>query len=115
MHLPFLTNLANARDRIVAIDLSARMTKAVYLRRKREGFVLVSYCLQEAPGEEKLPCCEALAAHLLRVHQALGAPTKDIVLVAGMEEAMLRTVESPWPGRSEARQLLRLNAKHFFQ
>ena len=50
MGLPFMNSRAKRRDQIVAIDLGARVTKAVHIQRRNEKFGLVDYALVDAPS-----------------------------------------------------------------
>lgn len=115
--LPFPKQFGHPRDEILVIDLSKRTTKAVHLRRDGNGFALVSYCLQKAPSEATAAQgdIELLAAHLQSVRRALGAKTRDTVLVISMEDSMLRNVEVGPMEKAELRQMLTLNSRHFFQ
>ena len=72
------------RDQIVAVDLGTRTTKAVYLQRKGERFSLSNFTLHDAPVYEKKLSPEMLAEHLKSVMRSLGARTKQMVLVIGV-------------------------------
>jgi len=117
MTAKFLSKPPRRRKRcneVVVIDLSTPITKAVHLRRKNDRFTLVNYCSQNAPPEEG-ECHKALAEHFKSLRLALGSKTRETVIVIGMEDSMLRNVESPLMDRVEMRHALRLNAKQFFK
>ena len=117
MTLPLLNRSPGQRDQIVAIDLSTPVTKAVHVRRNENGLTLLmeNYCLQKTPFEGQGRSRKLLAEHLKSVHQALKTKTRDLVLVIGMEESMLRHVESPLLERNEMRHALALNSRQFFR
>ena len=115
--MPFLNKSLGQRDQIVAIDLSTSVTKAVHVRRNENGLALLmeNYCLRKAPLEEQGRPCKLLVEHLKSVHHALKTKTRDLVLVVGMEESVLRHVESPLLERDEMRHALALNSRQFFR
>jgi Tfp pilus assembly PilM family ATPase len=102
-------------EEIVVLDLSTPITKAVHLRRKENFLTLVNHCSQKAPPPEEDGGCKALAEHFKSLRQALGAKTRETVVVIGMEDSALRNVESPLTDRVEMRHALRFNAKQFFK
>ena len=55
MGLPFLNSRAKRRDQIVAIDLGARVTKAVHLQRRNEKFTLVDVREESEFAKDHLP------------------------------------------------------------
>ena len=103
------------RDQIVAVDLGTRTTKAVYLQRKGERFSLSNFTLHDAPVYEKKLSPEMLAEHLKSVMQSLGARTKQMVLVIGVNDSLLRHAELPPVPVSEMRMMLKFNAKSYLQ
>src|SRR5439155_18498378 len=72
------------------------------------------YCLHEA-ALEAAGGPEALAEHFKSVRRALGAKTRDTILVTSMEDSTLRNVEVPPMELAQLREMFKLNARHFFQ
>lgn len=115
MALPFLKSSAKKRDQIVAIDLGARTTKAVYLQRRGTAYALAGYVLQDAPIYEKGLSPDILTEHLKVVSQALGARTKQVSLALGVMDALVRPAELPMVGLPDMRTMLKLNSKAYLQ
>lgn len=116
MGLPFKTSSApKRRDSIIAVDLGGRTTKAVYLQKKADKFVLSNYAVMDAPIYEKSLSAEMLAEHLKTVMQALDARTKVATLVAGVNDTMLRHTEMPAMPVDDMRQVLKMNPKNYLQ
>lgn len=115
MALPFLTSSAKKRDQIVAIDLGARTTKAVYLQRRGTAYALAGYVLQDAPIYEKGLSPEILTEHLKTVVQAVGSRSKRISLGLGVSDALVRPAELPMVGLPDMRTMLKLNSKAYLQ
>ncbi|MEP6664578.1 MAG: pilus assembly protein PilM [Verrucomicrobiota bacterium] len=113
--LPFSGGKLKKRDQIVAIDLGSRTTKAVCLQRTGDDFSLTRYAIQDAPIYEKVLSPELLGEHLRVVMQLLDAKTKQVTLVAGMNDAILRNAELPLMPASEMRLMLRFNTKTYLQ
>jgi len=56
MALPFFDSRAKKqRDRMLAVDLGSRTTKAVHVQRRGRGFALCGYALLDAPISTR-PC-----------------------------------------------------------
>jgi type IV pilus assembly protein PilM len=106
---------AKRRTNVVAIDLGSRTTKAVSLQRKGTGFDLLRYTIQDAPIQEKGLSPELVAAHLRTVIDALGAKTKQVILVAGVDDCLLRHAEVPFVSLDEMRLMLKCNSKNYLQ
>lgn len=115
MALPFLSTQGKRRDQIVAIDLGVRTTKAVHLQRKGEGFSILSYALQDAPAYEKNLSTELLGEHLGAISQALGSRCKQVVLVLGVGDSLVRHAEMPMVPVSDMRIMLKFNSKNYLQ
>lgn len=115
MVLPFAGGKSSKRDQIVAIDLGSRTTKAVFLQRHGEGFSLVRYVIQDAPIYDKTPSPELLGEHLRAIIQQLEPKTKQVTLVIGMADSILRNVELPQIPASEMRLMLKFNTKTYLQ
>src|SRR5512133_1384399 len=116
MGLPFLNGAERKRDQMVSVDLGARTTKAVHLRRKDGRYVLSSYALMEAPVYERHMTAEVLGEHLKAVCQALDAKnTRALSLAVGVHEAMVRHAELPLMPLDDMRQVLKMNTKNYLQ
>ena len=83
------------RDAIIAVDLGARTSKAVYIQRKADKLVLSSYAVMDAPIYEKSLSAEMLAEHLKALCKTLDARTKHTVLVIGVNDSVVRHAEPP--------------------
>ncbi len=116
MALSFLSRKARKRDQIVAIDLGARMTKAVLVQNPNgEGYRLTQFSVLEAPLYEKAPSRELLTEHLKKVSQDLGNHPKQVVLVLGAADSLLRQAEMPLVPVEDMRLMLKLNSKAYLQ
>ena len=115
MALPFSNSAVKMRDQIVAIDLGSRITKAVFLQRRHENFVLSRYALLDAPIYEKTISVEMLSEHLKAVSEALEARGRLTSVAVGVAEALMRHVEMPRMPAEDLRQVLKMNAKNYLQ
>jgi type IV pilus assembly protein PilM len=115
MALSFLSTQPKKRSHIIAIDLGMRNTKAVSLQRKGHGFELIHYTIQDAPAQDKNAAIQVLSEHLKRIHQAVGARGKEIVLIAGVNDTLLRHAEVPMMPIADLRQMLRYGSKNYLQ
>jgi type IV pilus assembly protein PilM len=115
MPVPFLKRGRKRRDRIVAIDLGVRTTKAVYIERTGERYRLASYQVLDAPVFETAPTAEAMAQHLKEVAHALGCKTRQVILAIGAGDSLVRHAEMPLMPVSEMRMLLKHNPKAYLQ
>jgi Tfp pilus assembly PilM family ATPase len=115
MALPFLSMGRKRRDKIVAIDLGFRITKAIYLERSNDRFRLVNYVTVDAPVSETAPTLGLLAEHLKKVSQSLGARTKQVILAIGVGDSLIRHTEMPMAPVSDMRSMLKLNPKTYLQ
>jgi type IV pilus assembly protein PilM len=106
---------AKRRTHIVAIDLGTRTTKAISLQRRGTGFELVRYTIQDAPNHDKGLSTEVVANHLKLVTEALGAKTRQIVLMAGVNDCLLRHAELPLVPVGDMRLMLKFNSKNYLQ
>ncbi len=116
MGLPFFTTgTRKKRDQMVAVDLGGRITKAVQLQRRGDGYALCSFALLDAPIFEKTLSVEMLAEHLKAVAQLLEAKTKLVALTIGVNDALVRHVEMPPMPADEMRSILKLNSRVYLQ
>lgn len=116
MALPFFDSGAKKkRDQMVAIDLGGRTTKAVFLQRRNESFVLNRYALLDAPIYEKTLSVDLLTEHLKSICQMLEAKGKPVALAVGLNDAIMRHVEMPRMPVEDMRLVLRNNSKNYLQ
>ena len=116
MALPFFDSAAKKkRDQIVAIDLGGRTTKAVYLQRRNETYVLNRYAVLDAPIYEKSLSVELLTEHLKAVSQTLEARGKLTAIAVGVNDSLMRHVEMPRMPADDMRQVLKMNPKNYLQ
>src|ERR1051326_3020162 len=115
--MALLSESASARKRthLVAIDMGMRTTKAVSLHRRGSSFELLRYTIQVAPIHEKSLSTELMAEHLKNVMEALGAKTKQVVLVIGVNDCLLRHAEVPMVPVNDMRLMLKFNTKTYLQ
>ena len=116
MVLPLSTKSnAKRRDAIIAVDLGGRTTKAVYLQRKGDKLSLSSYAVMDAPIYEKSLSSEMLAEHLKALCKTLDARTKNVILVVGVNDSVVRHAEMPAMPTDDMRQVLKMNSKNYLQ
>jgi len=112
---PLLGASVAKRSSVACVDLGQRVTKAVYVHRKGERLELLNYALVDAPVFEKAPTAELVGQHLKAVVEAVGYRGKQISLVLGVSDALLRHAEMPAVGASDMRLMLKYNAKAYLQ
>ena len=100
---------------VVAIDLGTRTTKAVSLQRRGDGFDLLRYTIQDAPVHDKGLSPELIAEHLRTVTDSLGAKTKQVSVVVGVNDSLLRHAELPLIPVEDMRLMLKFNSKNYLQ
>ena len=100
---------------LVVIDLSERTTRATLLKWTGEDFALRDYSFLEAPGLPAKMTRAELAAHLRTVVGSLNGRCRDAVLVLGMQDVMVRSLELPKSHDTEFREMVKLNTHKYFQ
>jgi len=100
---------------MLAVDLGSRITKAVHLQRRGEGFALCAFALLDAPIFDKTLSAELLTEHLQAVSQALQAKTKAVALTVGVNDALVRHVDMPRIPVDEMRLMLKHNSRNYLQ
>jgi Tfp pilus assembly PilM family ATPase len=114
---PSLSSSRNRRgDRVVAIELGTRSTKAVHIERRGQIFALASFVVAEAPRYEKGFSKELLVEHFRALAPALGARGGAAVVVLGPDHSRLTLQD--FPGLSGAgiiRQRAKAAPKTYFQ
>ena len=102
-------------DEIVVIDLGTRVTKAVYLVRVDDKLELLNYSLVEVPLTASKTSVEWLSAHFREVWTALGAKTRNMVVVVGLGESHIWQVDLPSGTKADTRRMIQLNSKAILQ
>src|SRR5688500_13161871 len=98
------------------MDLSDRCTSAVVLQKNaNEEFAVIDYASLESPGSLDGLSRGQLAQHLKAVTGALTVKAKESVLVVGVQDAVVRTVELPHLGGTSLRNLLKVNTAKLFK
>ncbi len=116
MALPFLSGGGKKRDQIVAIDLGTRNTKAVYVTRKGDAYVLGGFVVVDAPVYDRVLSAEVLADHLKNLMESLGTRCKHVSLAVGPGDSLLRHAEMPAQVIvNDMRQMLRFGSKNYLQ
>jgi type IV pilus assembly protein PilM len=116
MRLPFFDSaLGRKVDQIMAIDLGSRTTKAVYLQRRGQGFVLSGFAFMDAPIYEKTLPPDLLSEHLKGLTQALQPPMRHVSLTVGVNDAQVRHADIPRMPVHDMRAVLKLNSKTYLQ
>jgi type IV pilus assembly protein PilM len=103
------------RNKIIAVDLGSRVTKAVLIERRGELLALTRYALLEAPIFDKKISPELLADHLAAVRDSLDGVTKNLTLAVGLNDTLVRQVELPQMPLDDMRQVLKVNHKTYLQ
>src|SRR5687768_10727159 len=116
MELPFLAKRAKKRDQIVSIDVGGRTSKAVYLQRKGDRFVLANYAIVDAPLFDKGWSVDLLTEHFKNVAQMLGnIKAKPVTLAIPVTDSLCRQIEVPAMPVNDLRMMLKLNSKNYLQ
>jgi Tfp pilus assembly PilM family ATPase len=100
---------------LVVIDLSERTTRATLLKWTGEDFAVRDYSFLEAPGLQAKMTRVELAAHLRTVVSSLNGRCRDAVLVLGMQDVLVRSLELPKSHDTEFREMVKLNTNKYFQ
>ncbi|MGO8929926.1 MAG: pilus assembly protein PilM [Limisphaerales bacterium] len=116
MALPFFDSRARKQhDRMLAVDLGGRTTKAVHVQRRGQGFALCGFALLDAPIFEKTLSADLLTEHLKAVAQALGAKSKTVTLAVGVNDALVRHTEMPRLPADDRRLVLKHSSRVYLQ
>jgi type IV pilus assembly protein PilM len=115
MALPFLSSGTKIKDRVLAVDMGGRTTKAVHLQKRGNGFVLCGYALLDAPIYEKAMSAELLTEHLKAVNQAVDGKVKSTAISIGVADSIVRHAEMPRMPVDDLRQVLKLGSKTYLQ
>jgi len=115
MGVPFISSHARKRDHVLAIDLGARTTKAVFVQRRGDQFSLENYAVADSPVFEKNLAPDVLAEHLKEVVRLLGNCTKQVTLSLGVNDTLFRQVEAPVMPIPDMRLMFKFNSKTYLQ
>ncbi|PAW80758.1 MAG: hypothetical protein B9S33_17905 [Pedosphaera sp. Tous-C6FEB] len=115
MPLPFFNSFEKKRDQVMVVDLGAKVTKAVHITRKSNGFALNGFALVDAPVFDKGSIVERLGEHLKAVAQVLNARIKPVSLAVGVESSLLRHADMPLVVAHDMRQMLKFSSKNYLQ
>lgn len=116
MALPFFDSRARKQhDRMLAVDLGGRTTKAIHVQRRGQGFALCGYTMLDAPIFEKTLPADLLTEHLKAVAQALGAKSKTVTLAVGVDDAVVRHTEMPRLPADDRRLVLKHSSRVYLQ
>ncbi len=115
MPVPFSNSFEKKRDQVMAVDLGAKVTKAVHISRKANGFTLNGFALVDAPVFEGGSTAAQLAGHLKAVAQVLNSRVKPVSLVVGVESSLLRHADMPLVTGHDMRQMLKFGSKNYLQ
>jgi type IV pilus assembly protein PilM len=108
MNLPFLSRTDDGKpDSIIAVDLGARTTKAVHLRRNNGHVSLSKYVVLDAPTNDSSTPKDLLSRRLKAVTQALKVDTKHLTLALSATDALIRPIETPVMPVEKLRQVLK--------
>ena len=110
-----LSGPSKKRTHALAIDLGQKSTKAVHIQKKGEGFQFVDYTILDAPNYEEGLSPEVVGQHLKAVVDALGYKQKQVVLILGVQESLLRHTELPMLPVDDMRLMLKYNSKNYLQ
>jgi type IV pilus assembly protein PilM len=116
MALPFFDSRAGKqRDRMLAVDLGGRTTKAVHVQRRGQGYALCGYALLDAPIFDKTLSADLLTEHLKAVGQALEFKTRMVALTIGVNDAVVRHTEMPPLPADDMRLVLKHSSRAYLQ
>jgi len=100
---------------MLAIDLGGRVTKAVHIQRRADGFALNHYAILDAPIFEKSISAELLGEHLKTISRSFDNKCKFLTLTVGVNDAMMRHVEMPVMPVADMRLVLKNNSRLYLQ
>jgi Tfp pilus assembly PilM family ATPase len=111
----FVRNLAKKRSPLVVIDLSERNTRAAVLQWEGEIFALRDYTFLEAPGLPSTLTRAQLGEHFKKLRAALSVNCREAMILLGMHDAHVRTVELPNSADTSFRTILKRNTTKYFK
>jgi type IV pilus assembly protein PilM len=116
MALPiFDSGARKKRDAMLAVDLGSRVTKAVHMQRRGDGFALCGFALMDAPIFDKALSADMLAEHLTAISKTLEAKTKLLTVTLGVNDSLVRHVEMPPMPVEDMRLMLKTSSRSYLQ
>lgn len=115
MALSFLNSGPKKKDHVVSIDLGTRVTKAVSVQCNGNNYSLNNFLLKDAPVYDRSLSAEKLADHLRALMDEMGEKNKQVTLVIGPGESILRPSELPQAPKQQVLQMLKVNSKQYLQ
>lgn len=100
-------------DEVVAVDVGARFTKAVHIRRRGDALSLVNYALVRRSADEKPLSIAELADHLRSVVKQLRTTCKNLALTLRHEDVVVLHADLPQAAPSDLRGMIKLNPKAY--
>ena len=98
MALPYIKSGVKQKERVLAVDLGSRTTKAVLVERKGTSLTLSSYALLDAPIFDKAMSSEMLADHFKNIIQIMDTKTRTVTMTVGVSDSIVRHTEMPRMG-----------------
>ena len=115
MALPFFDGARKKQDQMLAVDLGSRITKAVHLQRRGDGFVLCRYAFMDAPIFDKVLSADLLKEHLTALSKGFESKVKAMTLTVGVNDAIVRHVDMPQMPPEDMRAVLKHNSRVYLQ
>lgn len=107
------------KDRVVAIDLGSKSTKAALVKAQGVGkLILEGYAIHDTPALEggiRPENSGLLTAHFKSILKELGHKPKRLGVVIGISESILRQVEMQIRDLSDMRKMLKFGSKQYLQ
>jgi type IV pilus assembly protein PilM len=100
---------------VVAIDAGSRVTKAVHLCRRADGYAVVAHALFETPSGERGGAGPRWVEVFRRATKALKTTCRHVVVVLGPPAAQLMHVDLPHTSVSDLRKMIKLSPKSYLQ
>jgi len=106
-------------DEVVALDIGARVTKAVHMRRREGALGLLGYVLVPTPkGEGQVGAglsTAVLGEHLRVVMKQLKANCRNVAMTMPHEAVILTHSELPQTAPADLRKMIKLSPKAYLQ
>lgn len=116
MALPFLNSASRKkRDHILAVDLGSRVTKAVLVHRRGDGYAISDFVLLDAPIYEKTVTVDLLTEHFKLLSKTLAPKNKLVAFTLGVNDSLFRPVEIPPMPVEDMRLILKNNSRAYLQ
>lgn len=103
------------RDEVIVLDLGARVTKAVHLRKEEAIVYLHSFVCLDAPTGDKRESAAAWKEHFAELLKTIGGKTTNAILVLSADESRVLLTEVPPAGAADLRRSVHHGSKAYFQ